>query len=291
MRIAHLLDRSEPFLSLEFFPPRERTQWPVFFDVVRQLAVLRPLFCSVTYGAGGGTQQNTLEIVSRLNLEYGLNPLTHLTCVGADRARLKDFLHSLCAAGIDNVLALRGDPPKGENAFVPDSEEFQHASDLVAFIRAEFPDFCVGVAGYPEKHPEAVSLDADLEHLRHKVACGADFIITQLFFDNDLYFHFVDRARGLGITTPILPGILPVQNLAALTRLLSFCGATLPEKYGHDLAHTDKHYGDSGVRGLGLGYARKQIRDLLDRGAPGVHLYTLNKADTCLEIGKDFGKN
>ncbi len=288
MRIADLLRRQEPFLSLEFFPPKDRAQWPGFFDVVRQLKVLDPLFCSVTYGAGGSTQHNTLEIVTRMKQEYGLEPLAHLTCVGADRDRLGAFLQGLREAGVDNVLALRGDPPKGETEFRPDSDEFRHGSDLVCHIRSEFGNLSVGVAGYPEKHPEAVNPEVDLEHLRRKVACGADFVITQLFFDNDHYFDFVDRARGAGIDVPIIPGVLPVQNLAALKRMLAFCGATVPEGYMRDLEHVQEVYGDSGVRGLGLGYARSQVRNLLDRGAPGVHLYTLNKADTCLEIWKDF---
>lgn len=288
MRIADLLRRQEPFLSLEFFPPKDRAQWPGFFDVVRQLKALDPLFCSVTYGAGGSTQHNTLEIVTRMKQEYGLEPLAHLTCVGADCGRLDSFLQGLREAGVDNVLALRGDPPKGETEFRPDSDEFRHGSDLVCYIRGAFDNLSIGVAGYPEKHPEAVSLEADLEHLRHKVACGADFVITQLFFDNDLYFDFVDRARRAGIGVPVIPGVLPVQNLAALKRMLAFCGATVPEGYMRDLEHVQAVYGDSGVRGLGLGYARNQVRNLLDRGAPGVHLYTLNKADTCLEIWKDF---
>jgi methylenetetrahydrofolate reductase (NADPH) len=208
--------------------------------------------------------------------------------VGADRARLHSFLEGLREGGVDNVLALRGDPPQGETQFRPDSEEFRHGSDLVNFIRGEYAELGIGVAGYPEKHPEAASMGDDLEHLRRKVACGADFVITQLFFDNDLYFDFVDRARQAGIDVPIIPGILPVQNLAALKRMLVFCGASVPGGFMRDLEHVQEVYGDSGVRGLGLGYARGQIRNLLDRGAPGVHLYTLNKADTCLEIWKDF---
>jgi methylenetetrahydrofolate reductase (NADPH) len=289
VRIAELLQRQEPFLSLEFFPPKDRAQWPGFFDVVRQLRELAPLFCSVTYGAGGGTQHNTLEIVTRMKQEYGLEPLAHLTCVGADRTRLASFLSGLAQAGVENVLALRGDPPRGETTFIPDSEEFQHGSDLVCYIRGNF-DLSIGVAGYPEKHPEAPSMEEDLKHLRHKVACGADFVITQLFFDNDVYFDFVDRAREEGIGVPIIPGILPVQNLSALKRMLSFCGASVPAGFMRDLEHVHEVYGESGVRGLGLGYAKNQIRNLLDRGAPGVHLYTLNKADTCLDIWKDFSR-
>lgn len=290
MHIAQLLQRQEPFLSLEFFPPKDRAQWPGFFDVVRQLKTLDPLFCSVTYGAGGSTQHNTLEIVARMKQEYGLEPLAHLTCVGADRQRLGVFLEGLREAGVENVLALRGDPPRGETAFTPDSDEFQHGNDLVSFIHQDFAGFSIGVAGYPEKHPEATSFDEDLGHLRQKVACGADFIITQLFFDNDAYSDFVARARGEGITVPIIPGILPVQNLAALKRMLTFCGASVPDDYMRDLERVQQVYGESGVRGLGLGYAKNQIRNLLDRGAPGVHLYTLNKADTCLDIWKDFAR-
>ncbi len=290
MQIAELLQRGEPFLSLEFFPPKDRAQWPGFFDVVRQLKTLNPLFCSVTYGAGGSTQHNTLEIVTRMKQEYGLEPLTHLTCVGATAEKIRSFLQGVKDAGVQNVLALRGDPPRGETAFTPDSEEFQHGSDLVGFIHTQFPDLSIGVAGYPEKHPEAASLDEDLKYLKLKVAAGADFVITQLFFNNDVYFDFVARARMAGITVPIVPGILPVQNLAALKRMLTFCGASLPDEFMHDLEHVDRIYGDSGVRGLGLGYAKAQIRNLLDRGAPGVHLYTLNKADTCLEIWKYFDR-
>lgn len=288
MRIAQLLMREEPFLSLEFFPPKDRVQWPGFFDVVRQLKVLAPLFCSVTYGAGGSTQHNTLEIVTRLKQEYALEPLLHLTCVGAHRTGLESFLKDVADSRCENILALRGDPPRGETTFTPDSEEFQHGSDLVSFIRDGFSQFCVGVAGYPEKHPEAPSMEKDIAWLEHKVQCGADFVITQLFFDNDAYFRFVDQARSAGVTVPIIPGILPVQNLAALKRMLGFCGASVPEEYMRDLEHAQNVYGDSAVRGLGLGFAKAQIRDLLDRGAPGVHLYTLNKADTCLEIWKDF---
>ncbi|NLV97297.1 MAG: methylenetetrahydrofolate reductase [NAD(P)H] [Desulfovibrionales bacterium] len=288
MRIAQLLERQEPFLSLEFFPPKDRAHWPGFFDVVRQLKVMAPLFCSVTYGAGGGTQHNTLEIVTRMKQEYDVEPLAHLTCVGADQARLDAFLKGLMEAGVENVLALRGDPPRGETTFSPDSDEFCYGSDLVSYIQKKFPNLCVGVAGYPEKHPQANDLDEDVAHLARKVALGADFIITQLFFDNDLYFDFVNRARAAGIVAPIIPGVLPIQNLAALKRMLTFCSASVPKEYMHDLEQVDARYGDSGVRGLGLGYAKKQIADLLDRGAPGVHLYTLNKADTCLNIWQNF---
>ena len=285
MRIDELLSR-RPFLSLEFFPPKERALWPGFFDTVRALAALQPLFCSVTYGAGGSTQHNTLEISARLKQEYALEPLPHLTCVGASEVRLRSFLGALVENGGENVLALRGDPPRGQTQFQPESDQFQHAVDLVRFLAATYPQLCVGVAGYPEKHPEARSMKEDLVHLKYKVDAGASFVITQLFFDNDVYFRFVDRARTVGISVPIIPGVLPVQNLPALKRMLAFCGATIPGDYLADLERAHERYGDAGVRGLGLGYAIRQTLDLLQRGAPGVHLYTLNKADACLEIGR-----
>jgi methylenetetrahydrofolate reductase (NADPH) len=286
MRIDELLATGRPFLSLEFFPPKDRRLWPGFFDTVRALAPVKPLFCSVTYGAGGSTQHNTLEIGVRLKQEYGLEPLTHLTCVGASEARLRAFLGPLVENGVENVLALRGDPPRGESQFRPESDQFQHASDLVRFIVGEYPGVCIGVAGYPEKHPEARSMEEDLMFLKRKVEAGASFVITQLFFDNDIYFRFVDRARAIGIDAPIIPGVLPVQNLPALHRMLSFCGASIPKDFLEDLTRAHERYGDAGVRGLGLGYAMRQAADLLQRGAPGVHLYTLNKADACLEIGR-----
>ncbi len=286
MRIDELIAGHRPFLSLEFFPPKDRALWPGFFDTVRALASLRPLFCSVTYGAGGSTQHNSLEIGIRLKQEYGLEPLTHLTCVGASEKRICSFLGPLSENGVENVLALRGDPPRGETKFRPESVQFQHAVDLVRFIGSKYPQLCLGVAGYPEKHPEARSMEEDLVHLKYKVEAGARFVITQLFFDNDIYFRFVDRARSIGIDVPIIPGVLPVQSLPALQRMLGFCGATIPEGYLADLTRAQERYGEAGVRGLGLGYAIRQTQDLLERGAPGVHLYTLNKAEACLEIGR-----
>jgi methylenetetrahydrofolate reductase (NADPH) len=284
LKISELLQDNKPFVSLEFFPPKERVSWPGFFDVVRDLKATHPLFVSVTYGAGGTSQTNTLEIATRLKQEYGLEPLAHFTCVGASEARLRRFLDGLTAGGVENVLALRGDPPRGEKHFNASDSEFSHAVDLVRFIREEYPHFCIGVAGYPETHPEAVSSDRDLGFLKDKLDAGADFVVTQLFFDNSLYFDFVDKARSIGITKPIIPGVLPVASLAGVKRMLGFCGASIPEEYLHDLEVVYERYGDAAVRGLGLGYAKNQVKGLIEKGAPGVHLYTLNKAETCLEI-------
>ncbi|WP_462323574.1 methylenetetrahydrofolate reductase [NAD(P)H] [Desulfoplanes sp.] len=284
MKIGELLEHDRPFVSLEFFPPKERGAWPGFFDVVRELKATHPLFASVTYGAGGTSQTNTLEIATRLKQEYGLEPLAHFTCVGASESRLRSFLDGLTHGGIENVLALRGDPPRGEKKFRASDSRFTYAVDLVRFIRKEYPHLCIGVAGYPETHPETPDPDKDIHFLKDKIDAGADFVVTQLFFDNTIYFDFVDKARSIGITQPIIPGVLPVASLTGLKRMVGFCGASVPRDYLQDLEMVQKRYGDPAVRGLGLGYASAQVRDLLDRGAPGVHLYTLNKAETCLEI-------
>jgi methylenetetrahydrofolate reductase (NADPH) len=239
----------------------------------------------VTYGAGGGSQANTLEIVTRLKQEYLLEPVAHLTCVGASPRRINDFLAGLERGGVENVLALRGDPPRNGSGLPLDADSpFRYASDLVHFIRRQHSGLGIGVAGYPEVHPEAESRDKDLEYLKLKTDQGADFITTQLFFDNDVYFDFVRRAGEIGIRQPVIPGVLPVLSLPGLERMVGLCGASVPEDYARDLKRAHEVYGPAAVRGLGLAYAVAQVRDLLQRGAPGVHLYTLNRADTCLEI-------
>jgi len=284
LRIAELIAKNDKFISLEFFPPKERASWPGFFETVSRLTSLDPLFVSVTYGAGGGTQENTLEIVHRLKNDFELEPMAHLTCVGASGERLHDFLRALESFGVDNVLALRGDPPRGVENFKPDSDEFKHASDLVAFIRGRYPDMGIGVAGYPEGHPEAPSLEQDLKFLKFKLDEGADFAVTQLFFDNRLYWDFVERLSAMGVNKPLIPGVLPIMSLGSAKRMTSFCGATLPEKFLLALEDAHEKGGDEAACRVGLEYAKKQVRELLDGDAPGVHLYTLNKADACLEI-------
>jgi methylenetetrahydrofolate reductase (NADPH) len=288
MRIGDKLKETGQFVSLEFFPPKEREKWPGFFDVVQKLRPIEPLFVSVTYGAGGTTQAYTLELVNRLKNEYCLEPMAHLTCVGASEENIHHFLTELRRNNIMNVLALRGDPPKGQETFVPDSETFQHASDLVSFIRSYYPEFSVGVAGYPEVHPEAESMEQDLKYLKLKLDEGSDFVVTQLFFDNDRYFSFVDKVRAMGIDAPIIPGVLPVLSLNVLKRIASLCGAEVPEHYLAELEEADASGGAEAVAKVGVRYAREQARDLLARGAPGVHLYTLNKAEACREIVADL---
>jgi methylenetetrahydrofolate reductase (NADPH) len=283
MRISELMAASRPFLSLEFFPPKEKTEWPAFFRVAAQLRELDPLFASVTYGAGGSTQSHTLEIVTRLKQEAGLEPMAHLTCIGASEEGLSDFLDQLAAAEVDNILALRGDPPPG-TVYRPEESPFAYATDLVTYVRQVHPQIGIGVAGYPEGHPEAQSTESDLTNLKRKLAAGGEFVITQLFFDNRHYWDFVERTREMGINCPIIPGILPILSLKSIKRIVSLCGASLPDPFLAELEDADVRGGNDAVQELGIEHARRQAQELLDHGAPGIHLYTLNRADACLGL-------
>lgn len=288
MRVCDLIQRKSPFISMEFFPPKEKDAWPEFFEVVDQLKVLDPLFASVTYGAGGGTQDNTLEIATRMKRDHGIEPVTHLTSVGASAEKLDGFLESLRAADIQNVLALRGDPPRGVADFDFDAQEFRHASDVIEHICGRFPDLCVGGAAYPEPHCESPSIRSDLEMVHLKVRKGAQFLVTQLFFDNRMYFDYVDRLKAMGSDVPVIPGILPIMSLKSAKFILSLCGAAIPGKFLSALEKAHEEGGDDAVYALGIDYATKQAQQLIDGGAPGVHLYTLNRAEAVLEIGKNL---
>lgn len=288
MHVCDLIKQKSPFISLEFFPPKEKDAWPGFFDVVEKLKGLGPLFASVTYGAGGGTQDNTLEIATRMKRDHGIEPIVHLTSVGASAEKLDAFLASLTAAGIENVLALRGDPPRGQEDFDFDSQEFKHATDVIEFIGSRYPAICVGGAAYPEPHPESPSIQSDLDMVRLKVAKGAKFLVTQLFFDNRLYFDYVARLRAMGADVPVVPGVLPIMNLRSAKFILGLCGAAIPGKFLSALEKANEEGGDEAVYALGMQYAIRQAQELIDGGAPGVHLYTLNRAEACLEIGKNL---
>jgi methylenetetrahydrofolate reductase (NADPH) len=285
MRIPQLIKKHGPFVSLEFFPPRKQEEWPGFLETARELGQLRPLFVSVTYGAGGSTQSNTLEICEWLIGSCGFEVMPHLTGVTASREKIDGFIKAIRTLGIDNVLALRGDRPAGYTG--TDAElfaAFPHASDLVTYIRHHHPDLAIGVAGFPEAHAEAPSFAADLAVMRRKVECGADFVITQLYFDNRVYFDYVDRLRTLGVTVPVLPGVLPIRSLASLRFVLEMCNARIPGRLVNGLTKAHEQGGAAAVYEIGVAHAREQIRGLLAGGAPGVHLYTLNKADMCLEV-------
>ncbi|MES9995547.1 methylenetetrahydrofolate reductase [Desulfovibrio aminophilus] len=284
MRIVDLIRRRSPFLSLEFFPPKDRTTWPAFYVEVEKLKTLDPLFVSVTYGAGGGTQDNTLDVVTHLKRDMGLEPMAHLTCVGASSEALHGFLGALKDVGIENVLALRGDPPKDRPDFRFEGQEFRHASDLVTFIRRHYPGLGVGVAGIPTKHPESASVEIDLKWLKFKLDAGGDFVVTQLFYDNEHYFGYVGKLRALGVEAPVIPGILPVMSMKSAQFIAGLNGREVFGGFYEVLERTHAEGGDEAVRALGLAHATKQAQDLIDRGAPGVHLYTLNRAEACLEI-------
>lgn len=284
MKIIDSIKPGKQFISLEFFPPKERSEWDAFFMTVERLARLNPLFASVTYGAGGSTHANTLEIVTRLKREFGLEAMAHLTCIGSFRGEVMGFLDKLAEAGVDNVLALRGDPPKDAPPEFSACRTLLHACDLVEFIREAHPGMGLGVAGYPETHPEAESPEADLDFLKLKLDRGADFVVTQLFYDNESYFDFVRRARAAGIEKPIIPGILPVFSLKMIRRIVSLCGAAIPADYLAELEEADRSGGADAVLAAGVAYARKQARELLAGGAPGIHLYTLNRDEAVTEL-------
>jgi methylenetetrahydrofolate reductase (NADPH) len=288
MKIRDLISsRRAPFWSLEFFPPKEQEKWPHFFSTVEQLKNLNPLFASVTYGAGGSTQDATLDIALHIKNMLGIEPLVHLTCMGSTRQKLSTYLRKLTDAGIENILALRGDLPKDAPEDAPNLTDFKHASDLVRFVRENFPTCVIAVAGYPSSHHESPSFQMDLEYTKLKIRSGVDLLITQLFFDVREYFEFVDRLRGMGMQIPLLPGILPIQSMASLRRILNLCDAKIPGKLYLALEEAENKGGEEALREVGINFAVNQICRLLDEGAPGVHLYTMNRANMCLRIAED----
>ncbi len=275
MRIDQLLSTSEPTFSFEFFPPKTEQGEANLIAALRELKELDPAYVSVTYGAGGTTQDKTLEIVSRLQSEFDLTAMAHFTCVSATEAELRSVLDQMRDAGIGNVLALRGDPPQGQEEWVKTEGGLEYSSQLVRMLKSDY-DFAIGAACFPEGHIHATSPEDDLRHLKEKVDEGVDFLITQLFFDNDLYYDFVDRARGIGIDVPIIPGIWPITGYAQIARVTAMCGATLPE---HLLAELEARKDDEeAVAEFGVAYATLQTADLLANGAPGAHFYTLNRS-------------
>lgn len=287
MKIIDAIQGHGPFYSLEFFPPKERESWPGFFATLEELRVLDPLFVSVTYGAGGSTREYTLEITADI-ARRGLTPMAHLTCVGASPDSIREYVRKLESSGVTNILALRGDVPQGQNI---DWKEcaFSYASDLVRFVREEFPHFGIGAAVYLTPHPESLSFAEDRKASAFKLNQGSDFAITQLFFDPREYIEHVEQMRALGIDKPILPGVLPISSFAILRRVLSLSGCNIPAKLYLALEEADQRGGAEAVKEAGIRYAVQQIRRLLDQGAPGIHLYTLNKADTCLRIAEEVG--
>ncbi len=291
MHVSDLLhNRRAPTLSFEFFPPKDEQGMKTLEDSARKLLEARPDFVTVTYGAGGSTRQKTLEVCEMLRRMGFAVVMPHLTCVGHSRAELDALADDIRGRGFRNIMALRGDPPEGQHEFRTVADGLAHASDLVELIRKRHPDICCGVAGYPEKHPEAASLDQDIAHLRAKLDAGGGFVTTQLFFENRFYFDFVKRCRAAGIAHPILPGLMPATSAKQIRRFVSTCGATVPP----DLESALVEAADDPARGIAVGieWLARQIDDLLGNGAPGIHLYVLNRARVALApaVAECFGK-
>lgn len=287
MSLAETYSTDQLSLSFELFPPKTEAGEKALFRHVERLVEFKPAYITCTYGAGGSTQGKTLDIVARVRETSGLPVATHLTCVNRTADQLAQYLTEARARGVDNVVALRGDPPKGEEAFVATEGGFRYANELVGFIREQFADMGIAVAGYPEKHLEAPSMDVDLENLRRKVDAGADVVITQLFYENADFFAFRDRCTALGITVPIVPGLLPVTNFAQIQRITSLCGAKLPQAFVDALQSAGDD--EAAQFDTGVEFATRQMEDLAKAGVPGIHLYVLNKSEAASRVLENLG--
>lgn len=274
MRFSSLYSTHRPAVSFELFPPKTDQGMATLLERLPDLAALRPQFVTVTYGAMGSTQGRTLEIASAIKNQVGLETAHHLTCVGAGRDELDRLLDEIRDRGIDNIVALRGDPPAGESGFRPVPGGYRNAWELVSHIR-EKGGFDIAVAGYPEKHVEASDFETDLRHLKRKAECGAGLIITQLFYDNRRFFRFVERCREIGITQPIVPGLLPILNVGQIERITSLCGCTIPEDLLEELRGVQSE--PQKVHDVGIRHTVEQALELLDNGVPGIHFYVLNR--------------
>lgn len=262
-------------LSFELFPPKTADGETALFAHLTQLVKFQPAFITCTYGAGGSTRAKTLDILDQVQRRFQVPVASHLTCVGSTVDQLRNYLSEALRRGVQHIVALRGDPPQGETEFVAPEDGLRYANELVTLVRREYPQFGVAVAGYPEKHIEAPSLEIDLQNLKRKVDAGADVVVTQLFYDNDDFFRFRDRCAGIGIPVPIVPGILPVTNLSQVQRITSMCGSRLPS---HFVSALQAHGDPVGQFQVGVDHAIRQVRELIQQGVPGIHFYVLNKS-------------
>lgn len=287
MRIRDIYRPGKFGLSFEIFPPKTPEGDGALWENITRLAQFQPAFISCTYGAGGSTRTRTVELCQEIQNRFGVAATAHFTCLGGTLAELREWLALARDRGIANIMALRGDPPAGQAQFQQVAGGLKHANELVELIRSEFAEFGIGVAGYPEKHPEAPSLDVDLVNLQRKVAAGGEAVYTQLFFENDSFLRFRDRCDKLGIKVPVIPGIMPILNFAQIKRITSMCGAALPAELANRLeaAQEDK---DAQFE-IGVEFAIAQCRDLVDRGVPGIHFYVLNRSQACEAILKALG--
>ncbi|HUG43090.1 MAG TPA: methylenetetrahydrofolate reductase [NAD(P)H] [Acidobacteriota bacterium] len=280
MRFSEFYRRAEPVISFEIFPPKTEEGLTLLESRIPKLIGLRPDFITVTYGAMGSTQERTIEIAALLKNRYRIETAHHLTCVGADQNAVDRILDEIERHGIENIVALRGDPPKGESRFAAPEGGFCHAVDLVSHIRRR-RNFSIAVAGYPETHIEAPDFETDLQRLKEKVDAGADLVITQLFYDNRRFYHFLDRCRSIGIEVPIVPGLLPIINLQQIRRITDLCGARIPEGLLEEMENCAV---PEDVAGIGIRHTAEQARDLLDHGVEGLHFYVLNRYFHIAEI-------
>jgi methylenetetrahydrofolate reductase (NADPH) len=281
MKISTLLQRKQTVYSFEFFPPKNEEEVVHLLSTARTLKSLNPGYISVTWGAGGGTRRKTLDLVTAIKQDIGIETMAHLTCVGVGRGEIDEIVEEIQRRGVENILALRGDPPKGTTSFEAHPEGFLHASELVAHLRKR-SDVCLGVAGYPEGHPECPNKEKDLDHLQMKVDQGADFIVTQLFFNTDDFLRFRDRVAARGIRQPLVAGIMPITNVGQVKRFTTLCGARIPDPLSVALEKVQDN-AEAVIR-LGIDYATDQCRVLLAEGVPGIHFYTLNRSHSTAEI-------
>ncbi len=286
MRLAELYSQPRLTLSVEFFPPKTEKGEENLFSEIELLKRINPAFCSVTYGAGGSTREKTVDLVAAIHSACGLEVMCHLTVVGQSKDDARAVLKKLKEIGIENILALGGDPPQGMADWLPHPDGFHHAIELVREALA-MGSFSVAVAGFPEVHPRADCRDADLRFLKEKVEAGADAVITQLFFDNQDFFRFSDDLRKLGVKVPIIPGILPLQSASQVRRFTSLCGSKIPAELESQLVKVEND--DDAAVELGIEYATRQCQELIEFGVPGVHFYTLNKSHSVLAIHQNLG--
>jgi methylenetetrahydrofolate reductase (NADPH) len=285
MKISDILSTGKPTVSFEFFPPKTDQGFQDLFHTIKALQPLHPDYVSVTYGAGGSTRRMTVDLVKRIKTEIGIEPMAHLTCVGSTRDEIAQILDDLKSGGTDNVLPLRGDPPRGETEFKAVEGGFSYASELVEFVRSGY-EFCLAGACYPEKHPEAADPNQDLDHLKRKVDAGVDFLITQLFFDNEDFYRFRDRCVAAGINLPLIAGIMPIRDVKQIKRFTTMIGASLPA----DLLNKIESVEDDGeaVAQVGMYHSARQCEDLLANNVAGLHLYTLNRSTATRAIFQEI---
>lgn len=281
MKLKEIYNSNKTVISFEIFPPKAQSAEELnqkineLFGELRILSQFNPAFISVTYGAGGSTRETTLDIVIKIKNELSIQPMPHFTCVGSSRDSIFDYIKKIESAGIENILALRGDPPKGETKFIKPKDGFGYANELVEFIKSS-TDLGIAVAAYPECHPECCSLDKDIENLKRKVDSGADIAITQLFYDNNCYLDFLEKAQNNGITIPIIPGILPITSFSQIERISTLSGCKLPEELSKKLAENKEN--NEAIKDIGIDFAINQCNELLENKVPGIHFYPLNKA-------------